>query len=132
MTLSYIKNWFNNLPPKERNLPLVTYEGNAYTPQMVLNQVRDGTKLGQKLQQKVESGQFTQNKVALAKARLKQILQKPEYKGKTLVGQYTLGEPTELSSEELQQQIEENRGAGKQLIQTELERINELMPGGGG
>jgi len=105
MTLQFIKNWFNNLPPKERDLPLVTYEGNAYTPRMVLNQVRDGTKLGQKLQRKVESGQFTQNKVALAKARLKQILQKPEYRGKTLVGQYTLGEPTELSSKDI---IEKN------------------------
>jgi len=130
MTLQFIKNWFNNLPPKERDLPLVTYEGNAYTPRMVLNQVRDGTKLGQKLQRKVESGQFTQNKVALAKARLKQILQKPEYRGKTLVGQYTLGEPTELSSKDIIEKIEREEPLGQQFIQTELERINELMPGG--
>jgi len=45
MTLQFIENWFNNLPPKERDLPLVTLNGNAYTPRMVLNQVRDGTKL---------------------------------------------------------------------------------------
>jgi len=68
--------------------------------------------------------------VALAKARLKQILQKPEYKGKTLVGQYTLEKPTTLTAEEIEERIQQGRGIGQQLVQTELERINELMPGG--
>jgi len=56
MTLQVIRNWVSKLPPYELDMPIVMYNGVAYTPRQILEEVERGTQLGAVLQQMVESG----------------------------------------------------------------------------
>ena len=115
-----IERWYSRLPLFERDQPLVILNGAAYTPNQVLAEVRANTALGRMLQAEVERGSFGDTEVALAKLRLKMILEKatvsvvPLQTGRT----YT---PLEIWRE-----IETETPIGKQWIKVQVQRIRQL------
>ena len=128
MTLEVIRRWYNSLPPEERNLPLIIYQGVAYSPHAILLEVERGTQLGEYLQRKVESGSLgtTQEELKnLALIRLKMILSK--YPPNTpLVASLTYP-PKVYTAEELLKQIEENTPIGKRFIEAEQKHALNLL-----
>lgn len=117
MSLELMRKWVNSLPPAERNLPLL-HVGNAfYTPLQALHEVERGTAIGEELQKLVEEGRFGTDVTALAKARLKLILEEAGgYKIASLSGKTY--DPTEIAKKI--ESDEWDDPALKQLLATEI------------
>lgn len=119
----FIVKWYNRIPKIHRDLPLVELDGKVYSPRRVYEEVMKGTELGERLQEKLESGSFTTDEffTKLAKIRLIMVLKKlPKDIGiATFNGVY--------SRDELIKLIEEGKGIGKDLIDTEVNIIKEEL-----
>jgi len=126
MTLSRIEEWFDNLPPFEREMPLVVVDTRAYSPKEVLSEVRKGTDLGRRMQEEVERGGATPEETleALAVARLKKLM---EERPVDIVRLVAPGEEPVTSAEELKRLIQERKGLGRKLIETEKKYIQRMM-----
>lgn len=128
MTLQLIYRWFSRLPPLERDLPLVVLDGRAYTPRAVLEEVRRGTALGERLQMAVESGALgasPREEEELAKLRLRAILSRYPPDAPIVA---TLGLPGRVyTARELMEEVEGGTGVGAQWVRAELERCRVLL-----
>jgi len=128
MSLAFVKKWYDNIPPIQRLIPLVPLNGKIYSPARVLEEVKKGTKLGEELQTKLETGQFTtQSDLELiAEKRLEwMITHLPD-----VIGFNTLtvdGKP--ITKEELLQMIREKKGLGARMIQQEVQEIKRMLEG---
>jgi len=117
--------WFERIPPVERDEPLIIDEvtGRAYSPREVLREVLRGTSLGERLQRKIERG-FLGNLMTreLAKKRVLRMLRglPPEVQLATFSGKT-------YSREELIYLVQREIGVGRMLIETEMERMRELL-----
>ena len=54
MSRAFVMSWYNRIPPAERTLPIIMYNGKVYTPEEVYREVMSGTRLGEALQAKIE------------------------------------------------------------------------------
>jgi len=54
MSLEFVRRWYNKIPPAERHLPILYYKGQLYSPNDILREVSNGTRLGAELQAKLE------------------------------------------------------------------------------
>lgn len=128
MTLEVIRRWYNNLPPEERNLPLIIYNGVAYSPHAILMEVERGTQLGEYLQRKVEMGSLGTTKEELknlALIRLKMILSK--YPPNTpLIASLTYP-PKVYTAQELLKELDKGTPIAERLIQTEEKHALDLL-----
>jgi len=126
MSLEFVRRWYESIPPAERHLPLVILDGKAYSPERVLREVEAGTELGRRLQAKLETGQFTTEAELkqLAKIRLLEILKylPPEYGVASFSGRF-------LTKEDLIKMIEQEKDLGKELIESEIQRIKSYLYG---
>jgi len=126
MSIERISTWYWKLPAYDRKLPLVIVDGREYTPNQIYDEVRRGTRLGEKLQRSVELGAAGLTNGAkiweLAKKRLITKLREIPVTVKT----YLLGKP-EITSEEMIRDIETEGFFGKSLIEAEIEQMKALM-----
>jgi len=117
--------WFERIPPVERDEPLIIDEvtGRAYSPREVLREVLRGTSLGERLQRKIERGSLGNLMTReLAKKRVLRMLENlpPEVQLATFSGKT-------YSREELIYLVQREIGVGRMLIETEIERMRELL-----
>jgi len=126
MSLEFVRRKIEKIPPYRRNLPLIVYEGKAYSPNFVLNEVMRGTELGEKLQRAWETASFnsTATLKELAKARLKWIVENlpPDVGLATFSGKA-------YSKEDLLRLIEKESEDIKPLLDVQLEEIREDLYG---
>jgi len=54
MSYEFVRKWYEGLPPMERKLPVLYYDGKVYSPEEILSEVERGTALGEELQRKLE------------------------------------------------------------------------------
>jgi len=54
MSRAFVMSWYSRIPPAERTLPIIMYNGKVYTPEEVYREVMAGTRLGGALQAKIE------------------------------------------------------------------------------
>ena len=54
MSRAFVMSWYSRIPPAERTLPIIMYNGKVYTPEEVYREVMAGTRLGEALQAKIE------------------------------------------------------------------------------
>jgi hypothetical protein len=125
LTLEFVRRWFNKLPNAEKDLPLLVWEGYAYTPRQALTEVEKNTPIGRALQSLVESGRFgtsSEEERELAKIRLKKVFEAmPE---KPLFA--TLSGKT-FTPKQLIEEIERNSEIGEQWILAETSRMRRLL-----
>ena len=55
MSLSFVSKWYSKIPEMEKDLPILLVDGRTYTPREIYEEVMKGSKLGSKLQMKLES-----------------------------------------------------------------------------
>ncbi len=131
MTLARVQAWLQRIPPNELDLPLLIVDGTAYTPRMAYAEVQRGTATGAKLQMLIEAGRFgttTEQELALAKIRLKEILARlpPD---KPIVA--TIGSPQlpgkAYTPRELLEEIQRQTPRGVQWLQAEVEQMRRIM-----
>lgn len=128
--LENVRRWFDGLPAAEKDIPLVSAAGVAYSPRMVLNEVSRGTYVGQQLQQMVEGRSFgstSEEEYRLALIRLKaKLAEMPQNKPlvATMDPQGRAYTPKELLGE-----IEGGTPLGQRWIQGELLHMQKLMSG---
>lgn len=127
MSLKIVKSWYENLPPAERDLPLIILNNKAYSPDEVLQEVRNGTSLGEQLQDRVERrdwGTPLSTKEQLAKERLKKILEKRPV---DIVALVRPSESPDKAAEQLKHDIEEERtDFAKKMISQETEYLERV------
>ena len=129
MTLPVVRRWFNRLPEAERDLPIVTINGVAYTPRMILAEVERGTPLGRRLQAMVEAGQLAasgpEDLERLAKLRLKMVLERlPE---RPLIACLREDHVRVYTPRQLLKEIEAQTEVGRAFIEAELEVMRRLV-----
>jgi len=126
MTRETIERWYTSLPEYERDMPLITVEGKSYTPNEVLREVRNGTALGEKLQEKVETGGLRERLEALAKERVTKLLEK---RPAGIAWLAPPDWPKELSPEEIKEEVRKQSDIGRQFIEMEKSYMHRLMRG---
>lgn len=127
MTLQAVERWFNALPAAERSVPLVMLDGVAYSPVMVLDEVRRGTPNGQRLQRMVEGGSLGtlyEDVWRLAKERLKIRLSAVEEKPLFALMQIPV---RTLTPSQLMEEVERETQLGQRFIRAELEHMSQLL-----
>ena len=126
MSLEFVKRWYESIPPFQRLIPLVPLGNKIYSPVRVLEEVEKGTDLGQKLQEKLETGSFTttEDLVKIAEKRLEWVF---THLPKAIdFNTFTLGgEP--ITKEQLLQMIRERKGIGKKLLEQEIQNVKRLL-----
>jgi len=128
MTLERIRAWFNRLPEVQRDLPIVIYDGVAYTPRMILDEVQRATPLGARLQALVEAGRFgttPTEEEALLKTRVRMILERmpPD---KPVIA--TLGIPSKVyTPRDLISEVERQTETGRKLMEAEKEAMKVFL-----
>jgi hypothetical protein len=128
MTLERVLRWIQTIPERDRNLPIIEYNGRMWTPNEILNQIstQPYTVLSQNLQKLLEAKAFgpTANIEALAKERLMRILQTgPPFRMHTLTA---IG-PKEITSQQLLNEVIQETALGKSFIQAEAARMKILL-----
>lgn len=126
MSLSVIRSWVNRLPKAERDMPLIVVDSTAYTPNEVLEEVRKGTELGERLQTKVETrelGTPEDLQTELAKERIKKIL---EERPVDVIRLTVPGEDPEKTAERLKEDIDTETDFARKLIDQEKSYIDRL------
>ena len=129
MTLAIVKRWFNRLPEAERDLPIVTVGGVAFTPRMILAEVERGTPLGRRLQAMIETGQLAasgpEDLERLAKLRLKMVLERlPE---RPLIACLREDHVRVYTPRQLLREVEAQTELGRAFIEAELEAMRRLI-----
>jgi len=132
MTLQVIRNWVSRLPPSELDMPIVMYNGVAYTPRQILEEVERGTQLGEVLQRMVESGTpvLAQNPALaqseleeLAKMRLRQLLSRST----ALYARLSVTGAEVYTPQQILEEIERGTPIGRQWIEAEKNIIRRLL-----
>lgn len=126
MSLQAVEDWVDRLPPQERDLPLLIYEGESYSPNEVLNIVRRGDKLAEALQKRVESGDFgtpQAEKKKLAQERVKKLLKDRPV---DVVRLTVPGGKPDKTSAEIEKEVDDETGFGKKLIEQEEEYLEHI------
>ena len=125
MSKDLVSRWFNQLGQAERNLPLLIYQGNVYTPQAAYDEVMRASPLGDELQKMIERQSFgtsAEDEQTVAKLRLTQIMRtkpdKPLFA--TLSGKV-------FTPSELLQEIENNTDIGRQWVGTEISHMRRIV-----
>jgi len=125
MTKDLVSKWFNKLGTGERNLPLLIYQGNVYTPQVAYDEVMRSSPLGDTLQSLIEKQSFgtsAEDEQTVAKLRLTQIMRtKPD---KPLFA--TLSNKI-FTPSELLQEIENDTDIGRQWVGTEISHMKRIV-----
>jgi hypothetical protein len=127
MTIHVIRAWISKLPQYELDMPIVVYNGVAYTPRAVLYEVMRGTAVGEQLQKQIEMGIASlhqEDEEELAKLRLKLMLSKPT---STKIVALTYPQPTVLSPQDILREIEQETPRGRLWIDAQKEVINRLL-----
>lgn len=128
MTKQVVSNWYNKLSNAERNLPLLIYQGNVYTPQATYDEVMRGTPLGDALQALIERQSFgttASDTQTVAKLRLTEIMRtKPD---KPLFATLTPIGPKTYTPSQLLQQIQNNTDVGKQWVNGEIAHMQRIV-----
>lgn len=136
MTLQVIRNWVSKLPPYELDMPIVMYNGVAYTPRQILEEVERGTQLGAVLQQMVESGTpvlgqnpaLSQSELEeLAKMRLRQLLSHSTALFTVLSNTGTGVTERVYTPQQILEEIERGTPIGKQWIKAEENIIRRFL-----
>jgi len=136
MTLQVIRDWVSKLPPYELDMPIVMYNGVAYTPRQILEEVERGTPLGAVLQQMVESGTpvLSQNPALsqseleeLAKMRLRRLLSRSTALFAVLSNTGTGVTERIYTPQQILEEIERGTPIGKQWIKAEENIIRRLL-----
>ena len=125
MSKELVSRWFGKISDAEKDLPLLLSDGYAYTPRMAYTEVMNGTVLGAKLQALIESGRFgtsSLEEVAIAKVRIRQILQSKD-PNKVLFA--TMSNKT-FTPAQLLQEIDSGTQIGEQWVQGEISRMTAL------
>ena len=123
MSKEIVEAWYNKIPKIERNQLLVICEGVAYSPNAVLEEVNKDSAIGLTLQKTIEERRFTDvlDKYALGVERLKARLRKlPDEFGIVVSGK-------RYSPAELLYEIENGTKVGRQFIETEITRTEEIL-----
>jgi len=125
MTKQVVSNWFSKLGQSEKNLPLLIYQGNVYTPQVAYDEVMRSSPLGDVLQGLIEKQSFgtsAEDEQTVAKLRLTQIMRtkpdKPLFA--TLSGKV-------FTPSELLQEIENDTDVGRQWVGTEISHMKRIV-----
>ncbi len=128
MTKELVTRWYNQLSQAERNLPLLIYQGNVYTPQATYDEVIRGSPLGDELQKLIEMQSFgtsAEDEQTVAKLRLTQIMRtnpdKPYIAALTDIG------PKVFTPSQLLQEIQNETNIGKQWINTEIVTMKKIV-----
>jgi len=123
MSLEIVQRWLEKIPRIERDQPLLAIDTSAYTPNQALDEVRRGTALGKALQAKIERRAFTdvQDKYSLAILRLKERLGRMEPGTRLVYGTRS------LTPQELIEEIQAGTKLGRQLIESEIVRVEEVL-----
>lgn len=123
MSKEIVEAWYNKIPMIERDQVLVISEGTAYSPNAVLEEVNKDSAIGLSLQKTIEERRFTDvlDKYSLGVVRLKERLNKlpPEF-GIVVEGK-------RYSPSELLYEIENGTKVGRQFIETEITRTEEIL-----
>ena len=123
MSKEIVNAWYSKIPKIERDQVLVICEGVAYSPNAVIEEVRKDSAIGMTLQKIIEERRFTDvlDKYALSVIRLKERLRKlPEEFGIVVEGK-------RYSPKELLYEIENGTKVGRQFIETEITRTEEIL-----
>jgi len=124
MSLQFVRRWIEGIPPAERDLPLVPFEGKVYTPNQVLRLVESGSPVGEEIQKRLEARKFTTKEELerIAKMRLLSIIRSlpPGMGLGTFSGKV-------YTKEELEKLVEEGKGIGKYLIEQEIRIIKRRL-----
>ncbi|HEX59729.1 MAG TPA: hypothetical protein ENF26_06250 [Methanomicrobia archaeon] len=128
--LEKIERWVSRLPKSELEMPILELDGVLYTPLDILEEVRAGTELGERLQERWEElrgGIRTlhndETMYELARVRLLKRLQERPVRIMTL----TAGMPTEITAEQLMRDIETGGDLGESLVKAEVKVIQRLI-----
>jgi len=127
MTIQVIRAWISKLPQYELDMPIVVYNGVAYTPRAVLDEVMRRTTIGEQLQKQIEMGIASlhqEDEEELAKLRLKLMLSRPT---STKIVALTYPQPTVLSPQDILREIEQGTPRGRLWIEAQKEVINRLL-----
>lgn len=123
MSKEIVEAWYSKIPKIERDQLLVICEGIAYSPNAVLEEVNKDSAIGLTLQKTIEERRFTDvlDKYALGVERLKARLRKlPDEFGIVVSGK-------RYSPAELLHEIENGTKVGRQFIETEITRTEEIL-----
>jgi len=128
VSIELVRRWFSKLPESERDLPVIIYNGIAYTPRMILAEVERGTPVGEYLQRKLEEGSYgttPEEEYRLAMIRLEQILRKypPD---KPVIGVLS-ARPIVLTPAQLLREIREGTPLGRMFVEAELRHVKRLL-----
>lgn len=122
-------SWIEKLPKSELDIPLIVIDNRAYTPNEVLQMIRERAGLGKKL---ITLDTNTIKRVPteaqmheLAKIRLKMKLEKTP--PKFAFGRYILGEKEKYTAEELIAEIQMETSIGQEFIGTEKNLMRDLL-----
>lgn len=123
MSKDVVTAWYSKIPPLERNQPIIVLGTSAYNPNQVLNEVSQGTPLGNRLQEQIEKRQFTAaiDKYALALLRLRERLGKMPPDARIAHGTRV------FSPQELLKEIESGTAVGRSFIEDEVKRVEEVL-----
>lgn len=126
MSLENVQRWYDNLPPEERKLPLMIYDGNTYSPEQILSIVKGGGPLSAEFQKRVENRNFGTpdvEKRALAKERVKQLLKDRPI---DVVRLTVPGNNPDKSADEIEAEVDAESGFGKELIDNEESYLEHI------
>lgn len=118
--------WIEKLPKSELDIPLIVIDNRAYTPNEVLQMIRERAGLGKKLMVLDVKRVPTEAQMhELAKIRLKMKLEKTP--PKFAFGRYILGEKEKYTAEELIAEIQMETSVGQEFISTEKNLMRDLL-----
>jgi len=128
--LEKVERWVSRLPKSELEMPILELDGVLYTPLDILEEVRAGTELGERLQERWEElrrGIRTlhndETMYELARVRLLKRLQERPVRIMTL----TAGMPTEITAEQLIRDIETGGDLGESLVKAEIKVVQRMI-----
>jgi hypothetical protein len=128
MTKQVVSAWFSKLGAVEKTLPLLIYQGNAYTPQVVYDEVMRGSPLGDALQSLIEKGTFgTTATDAQTVAKLRLGIRFANQPDKPLFATLTPVGPQTYTPQQLLQQIQSGTPVGNQWVNNEINHMNAIV-----
>jgi predicted RNase H-like nuclease (RuvC/YqgF family) len=125
MTKQVVSNWYNKLGQSERNLPLLIYQGNVYTPQVAYDEVMRGSPLGDALQSLIEKQSFgtsAEDEQTVAKLRLTEIMRTKPDKPLFATLSNKIFTPSQLLEE-----IQKGTAIGQQWVATEISHMKRIV-----
>lgn len=125
MTKELVSKWYEKLGIAERNLPLLIYQGNVYTPQAAYDEVMRASPLGDALQRLIEMQSFgtsAEDEQTVAKLRLTQIMRNKPDTPLFATLSNKIFTPSQLLEE-----IQSGTDIGKQWIGSEISHMKRIV-----